>query len=258
VSVTFDYAMKLSIIMPVYNEAATLREIAGRVLALPIDLELIAVNDGSSDGSGKILKDIGDPRLRVLTEERNRGKGWAVRRGLAEASGDAVVIQDADLEYDPQDLVKLFGLFQSGASSVIYGNRLHKGNPRFSYQRYLLGGMIVSFFTNLLYGSRVEDEPTCYKLFDARLIKSLRLTCTGFEFCPEATAKVLRLGCEILEVPIRYQPRDFAHGKKIHWQDGVHALWVLLKIRFMPRRRLLKEGTAIPPSTPRPRTEVAP
>jgi dolichol-phosphate mannosyltransferase len=230
--------------MPVYNEADTLRGIIQQVLALPIDLELIAVDDGSSDGSGDILTEIRDPRVKVITEERNRGKGWAIRRGLEAATGDAVVIQDADLEYDPQDLVKLFGLFQSGKGAVIYGNRLHQGNPRFSYQRYLLGGMMVSFFTNLLYGSRLDDEPTCYKLFDAQLIKSLRLNCTGFEFCPEVTAKVLRLGYDILDVPIQYKPRGFEQGKKIRWMDGIHALWMLLKVRFIPRARLVKEASS--------------
>lgn len=229
--------------MPVYNEAATLREIIARVLAVPIDLDLIIYDDGSTDGSEQILKEISDPRVRVLSGTPNRGKGWAVRQALEHATGDAVIIQDADLEYDPQDYVKLLDTLQKGEARVVYGNRLHPGNEQASYLRYLIGGITVSFFTNLLYGSRINDEPTCYKLFDARLLKSLNLTCNGFAFCPEVTAKVLRLGYNIVDVPVRYSPRAFIEGKKIRWKDGIIALWVLFKTRFMPRRALTKGGT---------------
>ncbi len=232
--------MKLSVLMPVYNEAATLREIVARVLAVPIDLELIIYDDGSTDESPRIMKEIDDSRVRVMSGWPNRGKGWAVRQALEFASGDAIIIQDADLEYDPQDYVKLLAVLEKGEAHVVYGNRLHPGNERASYVRYLLGGMLVSFFANLLYGSRINDEPTCYKLFDARVLKSLRLTCNGFDFCPEVTAKTLRLGYNIIGVPIRYSPRGFIEGKKIKWKDGFHALWTLLRIRFVSRRSLAK------------------
>jgi len=238
--------MKLSVLMPVYNEADTLREIVARVLAAPVDLELIIYDDGSTDGSPRILKEIDDPRVRVVSGWPNRGKGWAVRQALEYATGEAVIIQDADLEYDPQDYVKLLAVLEKGEARVVYGNRLHPGNERTSYLRYLVGGMTVSFFTNLLYGSRIGDEPTCYKLFDARLIKSLNLRHKRFGFCPEVTAKALRLGYSIVDVPIRYSPRSFRQGKKIKWKDGIHALWTLLKIRFQSRRKLVKPGAELP------------
>ena len=230
--------------MPVYNEAATLREIIARVLAVPLDLELIIYDDGATDGSEQILKEISDPRVRVFSGTPNRGKGWAVRQALEHATGDAVIIQDADLEYDPQDYVKLLDALEKGRARVVYGNRLHPGNARASYLRYLIGGMTVSFFTNLLYGSRINDEPTCYKLFDARVLKSLNLTRNGFDFCPEVTAKALRLGYNIVDVPVRYSPRAFIEGKKIKWKDGIIALWVLFKTRFQSRKALTKADVA--------------
>ena len=243
--------MKLSVIMPVYNEAATLRPIIDRVLAQPMPLEVIAVNDGSTDESFMILADVQHPHFKMVSEPKNRGKGWAIRRGLELVTGDAVIIQDADLEYDPDDYAKLLAVFERGEAQVVYGNRLHPGNEQSSYRRYLFGGMLVSFVTNLLYRSKLSDEPTCYKLFDARLLKALRLTCVGFEFCPEVTAKVLRLGYAIAEVPIAYAPRSFEEGKKITCLDGLKAVWTLLKIRFMPKRRLLKPDAKLPPKSPR-------
>jgi len=225
--------MKLSVIMPVYNEAATLRESIERVLALPLPLELIAVNDGSTDASFQIMAGITDPRLKTLSEPKNR-----------------VLIQDADLEYDPRDYERVLEPILQGRARVVYGNRLHPGNRRSSYLRYLLGGMLVSFVTNVLYGSSLHDEPTCYKAFDARLLKALKLGCVGFEFCPEVTAKVLRLGYGIEEVPIRYTPRSYAEGKKIRFRDGLKALWVLLRTRFARRSRLAAAEAALPPPCP--------
>ena len=230
--------MKLSVIMPVYNEAATVRAILERVHAVPVEKEIIVVDDGSTDGTREILGQVESPDVRVLHLPQNRGKGHAVRRGLELTTGDLVIIQDADLEYDPRDYMRLLRKQEESGARVVYGNRLHRGNPQASYRRYLLGGMLVTLATNLLYGSHIHDEPTCYKLFDAALLKSLRLEGDGFEFCPEVTAKVLRLGHRIAEVPIRYRPRHFDEGKKIRWRDGLIALWTLLNCRWAGRKRI--------------------
>lgn len=236
--------MKLSVIMPVYNEAPTLRQIIDRVLAQPTTREVIAVNDGSTDESFSILAEVQDPRFKLVSEPKNRGKGWAIRRGLELVTGDAVIIQDADLEYDPADYARLLEVLERGEARVVYGNRRHPGNQRSSYTRYLLGGMMLSFLTNLLFGSNLSDEPTCYKLFDARILKALRLRSRGFEFCPEVTGKVLRLGYHIAEVPISYSPRSFEEGKKIGFRDGLIAVGTLLKVRFMRRHKMLRPDAA--------------
>ena len=238
--------MKLSVIMPVYNEATTVLEGIERVLALSLPLELIAVNDGSTDASAAIMAGVRDPRFKMLSEPKNRGKGWAIRRAIEVARGDVVIIQDADLEYDPSDYEQLLTPIKEGRALVVYGNRLHSGNTRFSYLRYLLGGMLLTFVTNLLYGCSLHDEPTCYKLMDARILKALRLQCVGFEFCPEVTAKVCRLGYRIVEMPISYTPRNYEEGKKIHFMDGLKALWVLFRTRFQRASSFVEPGAALP------------
>jgi len=235
----YNASMRLSVIMPVFNEVTTLRAILERVRAVPVDKEIVVVDDGSTDGSSAVLAALDWPELRIIRENHNHGKGYAVRRGLAAATGCHVIIQDADLEYDPRDYLPLLRAQAATGAAVVYGNRLHAGNREFSYRRYLLGGMLLTFVTNLLYGARLHDEPTGYKLFDARLLKSLRLECNGFDFCPEVTAKVLRLGYRIIEVPIRYRPRSFAEGKKVRWRDGLIALWILLKYCRAGARRIV-------------------
>ncbi|MBM4083013.1 MAG: glycosyltransferase, partial [Planctomycetes bacterium] len=162
----------------------------------------------------------------------NRGKGAAIRAALEAATGDLIVIQDGDLEYDPNDYLKLIRLIEQQGASVAYGNRWHPGNKRISYRRYLLGGRLLTTLANVLYDADIHDEPTCYKMFRAEVIKGLKLTCERFEFCPEVTAKVRRLGYRIHEAPISYAPRGFAEGKKIRWHDGLEAIWVLCKCRF--------------------------
>ena len=229
-------------VMPVYNEASSVRESVTRVLAMGPDIELIVVAAGSTDGTAEELRRLDDPRVRVIAEPLNRGKGWAVRRGIEASTGDALIVQDADLEYDPNDYGVLLAAMRDEGAKVVYGNRLHKGNPRFSHLRYLLGGMLVTLAANVLFRARIHDEPVCYKLFDGALIRSLNLRCTGFEFCPEVTAIVRRLGHRIVERPVSYNPRTMAQGKKIRWWDGVVALWTLLKYRLAPRRSLLKRG----------------
>jgi len=225
--------MKLSVIMPVYNERETVREILDKVQAVPIEKEILIVDDGSTDGTAELLDSLDDPGVRVLRHDRNRGKGAAIRTALEQATGEVTIIQDADLEYDPGDYEALIDPILRGEADVVYGNRWH-GGTGVSYNRYLWGGRLLSALAGILFSARIRDEPTCYKALRTDLLRRLRLACKGFEFCPEVTAKVCRLGYTIHEVDIRYDPRSFEAGKKIRWHDGVRAIWTLVKWRFLP------------------------
>jgi GT2 family glycosyltransferase len=229
----------LSVVIPAYNEAPTIEKILDLVVAVKINvgIELIIVDDGSTDGTSEVVQQWarrhdGDPRFacKVITKE-NGGKGTAVRRGISESTGDWVIIQDADLEYDPNDYAALLEPMIAGEADVVYGSRI-LGPDKPGSMKFYLGGRLVTFATNLLYWTDLTDEPTCYKLFRGELIRGIDLTCTGFEFCPEVTAKVLKRGHRIAEVPIRYYPRSIEEGKKIRAWDGILALWELLKWRF--------------------------
>jgi glycosyltransferase involved in cell wall biosynthesis len=228
--------MRLSVVIPAYNEIRTIAEIVERVHSLPVDKEIIIVDDGSTDGTREWLRENAGERFKPVFHERNRGKGAAVRTGVQHASGDLVVVQDADLEYDPGDLVKMMALFEDPETQVVYGSRI-LSHSEMSYLRYWLGGRLVTLCTNLLFGSRLTDEPTCYKMFRRELIQSIELEGDGFEFCPEVTGKVLRRGIAIKEIPIRYYPRSIEEGKKIRFKDGLIAIWTLLKVRFRRDRR---------------------
>lgn len=227
-------ALKLSVIIPIYNEAETIAELVDRVQAVPLDKELILVDDGSTDGSKAILQawqaDL-PSNMRIIFQPENWGKGAAIAAGLKHVSGDLVIIQDADLEYDPQDYHALVAPFAADAVQVVYGSRNLQHNPR-STASFYWGGRLLSWITNLLYGSQITDEATCYKVLRADLFRQLGVSSTGFEFCPEITGKILRHGIQIHEVPISYQPRLWHEGKKIKWHDGLIAIWVLLKYRF--------------------------
>jgi len=225
--------MKLSVIMPVYNEAGTVAEIIRRVLAAPVQKELIIVDDGSTDGTREILRRLPSDVATILYHECNQGKGAAIRTGLEHATGQLVLIQDADLEYDPNDYPALLRPALEGTAQVVYGSRVLRPDNPYSHLRFYLGGRLLSVIANLLYGIRITDEPTGYKLFRRELLKSLNLQCRGFEFCPEVTAKVARRGIPIHEVPIRYVPRTIDEGKKISWRDGLYAIWILVKYRFV-------------------------
>lgn len=232
---------KLSVIIPVYNEAGTLEEILRRVRATGLVDELLVVDDGSSDDSPAILARLasqGTPPLTILRHPRNRGKGAAMQTGLAAATGDVVLVQDADLEYDPSDYPALLAPFADPRVEVVYGSRNLRRNPQSSFSFYW-GGRLLSWVTNLLYRARITDEATGYKVIRTSLLREMGLERTGFEFCSEVTAKLLRQGVRIHEVPISYRPRSRAEGKKIQWSDGIVAIQTLLKYRFsrVPERK---------------------
>lgn len=223
--------MKTSVIIPAFNEEDTIAEILSRVLDSPLDKEVIVVDDGSTDRTPEILKD-SPQHVTVITHDKNMGKGRAVRTGIERASGDIVIVQDADLEYNPGEYPDLIEPVEKGEADVVYGSRNLRGrNPRSSFSFYW-GGVFLSKITNLLYGAGLTDEATGYKVFRAEVIKGLNLESRGFEFCPEVTGKLLRMGIRIHEVPISYRPRLKAEGKKITWKDGLNAVWNLLKWRF--------------------------
>ena len=226
--------MKVSVLIPAFNESRTLARCLEAVYGRNAgrDLEVIVVDDGSTDGTYKAALAAVKPGSRVLRHEKNTGKGAAIRTALAQATGDIVLIQDADLEYDPADYASVLKPFEDGNAEVVYGSRNRKSENGRSYSSYYWGGRLLSWWTNFLYGSSITDEATCYKAFKTPLLKSLNLQCTGFEFCPEVTAKVLRRGIKIVEVPISYSPRSIEDGKKIRWYDGAIHIWTLLKLRW--------------------------
>lgn len=226
--------MKLSIIVPAFNEKGTVVELLDRVGRVALDKEIVVIDDGSTDGTREILKAYDQrPGFVVRYHDRNRGKGRAIRTGLDAVNGEVVVIQDADLEYDPQDFVTMIEPIRQGRTQVVYGSRrLRRTSKQHSGVLYYLGGMLVTYITRWLYGLNITDEATCYKMLDTSLIRSLGLQCEHFEFCPEVTAKLARRKVPILEIPISYFPRHKCEGKKIRWRDAVEAIWTLLKFRF--------------------------
>ncbi len=230
----------LSVIIPVFNEKNTIEEILKKINAvdfssLGFQKEIILVDDGSSDGTREILSGMArqDNGLKVFFHKENKGKGAAIRTGLEAVSGDYVIIQDADLEYDPADYKKLLECALQNNAKVVYGSRRKGSGKQFSSFSFYLGGSALTLATNLLYGTNITDEATCYKLFKTEVIKNIPLKCERFEFCPEITAKVAKKGIKIYEVPINYFPRHQNEGKKIKWKDGVEALWILIKYRFI-------------------------
>lgn len=244
--------MRISVIIPAFNEARTIRQVVDAVQALPLDIQLIVVNDGSTDRTQAVLEELRkESALTVVHYDENRGKGFAIRTGLEHVEGDAVVIQDADLELCPADLLPLAeSLFRrrdipvpiSGHDiHVVYGSRFLKGRGNASWLNYVANWLLAGW-TRLLYGCRITDESTGYKAFSAELITRLNLTCEGFEFCPEVTAKVLRAGYHIHEVPVSYFPRSKKEGKKLRfWSDGLFAAWTLLKYRFISKTKIFKK-----------------
>ena len=230
----------LSIIIPAYNEEKTIIQLLQKVidvnLIAEIQKEIVIVDDCSEDTTEKIVQKFINSHLSekisLIKQDRNQGKGAAIRKGLESITGDYVIIQDADLEYNPEDYNVLLKTFLDKNLKVIYGSRFLNKENKHSYQTFYVGGRIVTYIANILFNQHLTDEPTCYKFFDAAFLKSIPLKCKKFEFCPEVTAKVAKRGIKIKEVPVRYYPRLMEEGKKIRWTDGVAAMGTLLKYRF--------------------------
>jgi glycosyltransferase involved in cell wall biosynthesis len=223
----------LSVIVPVFNERNTVAEIVRRMrrVDIPLDLEILMVNDASWDGTADVLKALEDSTVHVFNHPQNRGKGAAIRTALEHARGDLVLIQDADLEYDPDDWPRLLRPVLKGRAKVVYGSRF-TGERRNMLVLHWVGNRFLSLVTNLLYNTTLSDMETCYKLFDREVLEGITIDAKGFEFEPEITAKVLRQGYRIYEVPISYAGREYHEGKKITWKDGFRALTTLLRYRF--------------------------
>jgi glycosyltransferase involved in cell wall biosynthesis len=224
--------MKVSIIMPVYNERATIDEIVRRVLAVPVDLELLIVNDASTDGTDEALARMSDPRLRIFTHARNQGKGAAIRTAIPEAVGDAIVIQDGDLEYDPAQIPSLLEPIERGVADVVYGSRFLGGPHRAHLFWHHVANRFLTGLSNLLNDLNLTDMETCYKCFRREMLQGLRLRSDRFGFEPEVTAKLARRRARFYEVPISYFGRDYSEGKKIRWTDGVAAVAAVVRYRF--------------------------
>lgn len=230
-SVTPSDRPQLSVLIPAFNERDTIAEAIRRVEAVRerVTLEIIVVDDASTDGTAEIVAAL--PGVRLARHPENQGKGAAIRTALSQVQGRIVAIQDADLEYDPEDLPRLMEPIERGEARVVYGSRFLHGRPRMALPNYLCN-RLLAWTANVLYDARLTDEATCYKVFDAELLKSLPLECRRFEFCPEVTARVRKLGIPIRELPIRYEARTVDAGKKIRWWDGVEAIWTLIRYRF--------------------------
>ena len=230
---------KLSVLIPVYNEEKTLIEILDLVMAadsLGLEKEIVIVNDASTDGTAAILEqlDLAKYNAKVYSHEKNAGKGAALRTAQQHATGDLIIIQDADLEYTPDEYPELLKPILDGKADVVYGSRLAGGKPTRSFKiLHLFGNKFLSFLTNVLYDSTLTDMETCYKVFRAEYFKNITIKSNRFDFEPEITAKVLKRGARLYELPISYYGRTYDEGKKITWKDGFGAIWALVRFRFM-------------------------
>jgi glycosyltransferase involved in cell wall biosynthesis len=232
--------MKLSVVMAVYNEQATLRCVIERVLSVGLDIELLCIDDGSTDGSRQILSDVEKqrPEIRVFLQPQNLGKGAALRRGIQEATGDYVIIQDADLEYDPNDYRRLLEPLENGQADVVYGSRfLGAGPHRVLYFWHSVGNWLLTLLSNMITNLNMTDMETCYKVFRREVIQSISIEEDRFGFEPEVTVKIAKRQLRVYEVGISYWGRTYAEGKKIGWRDGLRALWCLVKYAVKEPKR---------------------
>lgn len=234
----------VSVIIPVYNEIAHLDDLLHAVQASPVKKEIIIVDDGSTDGTRDKLQALPQSSdLTIVFHDRNCGKGAAIRTALGYVRGEYVLIQDSDIEYDPQDYPALLSPLQEGEANVVYGVRPDRPERGL---RFFLGAKLLTHLANFLYRARIHDEATCYKVFRRSVMAQMKLESRRFEFCPEVTAKLCRLGEKIAEVPISYHPRSAVEGKKIRYSDGWAAIWTLVRYRFIPRRRWLRTDSSMP------------
>jgi dolichol-phosphate mannosyltransferase len=237
----------VSVIVPVYNELAHVDEILQAIHASPVKKEIIIVDDGSTDGTREKLQAMplaSNNDVTVVFHQKNCGKGAAIRTALEYARGEYILIQDSDLEYDPQDYPELLRPLEQRMANVVYGVRPDRPERGL---RFFLGAKLLTHLTNLLYGAGIHDEATCYKVFRRSLLAQIDLNCRRFEFCPEVTAKLCRMGEQIAEVPIAYVPRSAGEGKKIRHADGWLAIWTLVRYRFTSRARWARQYTTAPP-----------
>lgn len=225
--------MKLSVVIPVYNERTTIEKVIRLIQSVPVDKEIIVVDDGSTDGTREILAQMrSEPNIQTIFHSQNGGKGKAVRTGLEAAASEAVIIQDADMEYDPMDYIPLLQVLQQSGADVVYGSRFLSGKKVTSgWHRFV--NFFLTMLTNILYGSKLTDMETCYKLFRKSVLPKLNLVCNGFEIEVEITAKLLKNKFRIVEAPVSYKGRTYHEGKKIGWKDGLKAVWYLFKHRFI-------------------------
>ena len=223
--------MKLSVVIPVYNEVDTVGELVRRVQAVDLEKQIVLVDDGSSDGTVEKLKELaGDEHVHVLFHEKNQGKGAALRTGIAAASGDIVIVQDADLEYDPQDYFSLIAPIEAGQADVVYGSRFIGGQShRVLYYWHSLGNRVLTLMSNMFTNLNLTDMEVCYKVFRRHVIQGIEIKEKRFGFEPEITAKIARKGLRIYEVGIMYYGRTYEEGKKIGWRDGLHAIWCIIR-----------------------------
>ncbi len=226
--------MKLTVVIPVFNEKNTIQEILRRVqtVEVGIDKEIIIVDDGSTDGTREILQQLASPAIKVILHEKNAGKGGALQTGFSSAEGDIVLIQDADLEYDPREYPVLLEPILDGRADVVYGSRFLGGPHRVLYFWHYVGNKTLTTFSNMLCNLNLTDMETCYKVFRREILQKISLKSKRFGVEPEITAKVAKLKCRIYEVPISYSGRDYAQGKKIGWKDGIAAFFHIVRFRF--------------------------
>jgi glycosyltransferase involved in cell wall biosynthesis len=226
--------MKLSVVIPVFNERPTIAEIIRRVQEVDVGLEkeTVIVDDGSTDGTREILQKLSAPGLTVVFHEKNRGKGAALRTGFSRAAGDIILVQDADLEYDPKEYPRLLEPILDGRADVVYGSRFLGGPHRVLYYWHYVGNRFLTTLSDMLSNLNLTDMETCYKVFRREVLEKIRLRSSRFGFEPEITMKVAKLKCRVYELPISYSGRDYAQGKKIGWKDGLAALFHLIRFRF--------------------------